>query len=145
MVEIGVVSKKDHTAALEFIFGSIENYRNSPQLKHVIARAEECEKLANGIETFYTNILNNVSWFRIYTKIYTIVGRRLVRTALVKQLQHLKNRYLNQRGLPTNFYIRVIDTEFDKLVALYPDLINHVRNNFYGVHGAGSSDGVSGK
>lgn len=127
MIEVGPANRQTHEAALIFLFGSLENYRNSPQLKHVIARAEECGKLADGVEALYKETTQRVSWFKIYTKLYFILGSRLVKLGLIKQLRQLQVRYANQRGLPAKVIINAIDNDFNKLIGQYPEVINHVR------------------
>ena len=127
MIEVGPVNRQTHEAALIFLFGSLENYRNSPQLKHVIARAEECEKLADGIEALYKEMTKKISWFKIYSKLYFIIGSRLVKLGLVKELRRLQICYANQRALPANAIIKGIDEEFNKVMVQHRDIIGLVK------------------
>ena len=129
-VYIGPVSKQAHEAAIEFLFGSVENYRNSPELKHVISRAQECEDLINGIERFYDEAYKKVSWFFPYRKLQIHFSRQIVGRVLCGNLRHMKVCYLAQRGLPAKVIIRHIDTQFDEVIAPYKKLIEAVREKY---------------
>lgn len=129
-VTIGPASRQEHTAALEFLFGSVENYYKSPELKHVKDRAQECQDLIDGVTEFYNDTYRATPWYRLYTKITIGVGRYLVFKVLCRNLGHMKVCYENQRGLPAKVMIHRLDGEFRAILEPYQDIINTVRERY---------------
>lgn len=129
-ITIAPVSKEDHKAAIEFLFGSIENYRNSKELKHVIDRAQECADLRKGIDRFYSDQYSKISWFRLFTKLHIKFGGKIVIRVLCGNLRHMELCYLAQRGLPAKVIINKLDREFDEIIAPYSKIIEAVRENY---------------
>lgn len=126
-VTIGPASRQEHTAAIEFLFGSVEAYRKSPQLKHVVDRAQECQDLIDGVKQFYNDTYRATPWYKLYTKITIGLGRYLVFKVLCGNLAHMKICYENQRGLPAKVMIHRLDAEFNQVIEPYKDIINTVR------------------
>lgn len=129
-ITIAPVSKEDHKAAIEFLFGSVENYRNSKELKHVIDRAQECADLRNGIERFYNDQYKKTSWLRLFTKLHIRFGSKIVIRVLCGSLRHMELCYLAQRGLPAKVIINKLDREFDEIIEPYSKIIEAVRENY---------------
>lgn len=112
-----------HDAVVLALFGSYENYRNSPLLKDVNDRIAYLTKVKIKVTEKVQSELEVIQWWNIYLRIVSFLSIKIAIPNLIKEADELLCLYQTQRALPVKFFVDSINEDFDKFQKNWDNVI----------------------
>ena len=114
MATFDKVNVKDYDAAIIALFGSVDNYRNSPILKEINERIAYLEKIKELLPAGLRREHEAAPWWDLWSKVaYHIVMWAFV-PRFSKKIDSFITRYKTMRPLPVKFFFNELNEQVNE-------------------------------
>lgn len=115
-IEIGMASKKDHKTVFHAVFGSYEQYIQSPGYKECKDRISYLATLKANAALSLDDEYQKLRWWKLYNHAEFFIGKKFLFPLLYKRIDQLINRYSRIMAFPIGPAVAFQRRHFDEFM-----------------------------